>query len=430
MAGTTTYLGISYPTNTDYVKDGASAIQTVATGFDSAVAIPTYQAQTGTTYTFALSDIGKTVTANNAGAQTYTIPPNASVVWPTNATLNVVSLGAGTVTFAAGAGVTVTNLAATLEQYQSASLIRTGLNAWTVVPFGGGVAPLTDSSVSGTTGSPTVTTYTSGGINYKAYAFTGAGTITFTKTGLVDALVIAGGGGGGTSENATAGDAAAGGGAGGYRCTVSGESSGGGAAAENQLYIGQTGTYYAAVGAGGAGQISAATLTNGVNGSNSNFGFLTSVGGGGGGAQETAGSLGGSGGGGGGYIVSVIAGGAGTSSQGFAGGPSVIATRSGGGGGGAAEIGSTDAAREGGDGVASSITGTSVTRGGGGGGGVGSNLTTTAAGGDGGGGTGGASNADNATAGTANTGGGGGGGGAGKNSKNGGSGIVIVRVLA
>lgn len=132
MAGTTTYYGISYPTNTDYVKDGASAIQTVATGFDSAVAIPTYNNQTGATYTFALTDVGKTVTASNASAQTYTIPPTASVAWPTGTTLDVINLGVGTVTFAAGAGVTVTNTAQTLSQYQSARLVRTALNAWTI----------------------------------------------------------------------------------------------------------------------------------------------------------------------------------------------------------------------------------------------------------------------------------------------------------
>jgi len=143
MAGTTTYYGISYPTSTDYVKDGASAIQTVATGFDSAVAIPTYNAQTGATYTFALTDVGKTVTASNASAQTYTIPPTASVAWTASTTLRVLNLGAGVVTFAAGAGVTVTNTAQTLAQYQSARLVRTGLNAWTITPDSGPAAGLT-----------------------------------------------------------------------------------------------------------------------------------------------------------------------------------------------------------------------------------------------------------------------------------------------
>lgn len=137
MSGTTTFYGVTYPTSTDYVKDGATAIQTVATGFDSAVAIPTYNAQTGATYTFVLSDTGKTVTASNASAQTYTIPPTASVAWTASTTLRVLNLGAGVVTFAAGAGVTVTNTAQTLAQYQSANLVRTGLNAWTVVPKSG-----------------------------------------------------------------------------------------------------------------------------------------------------------------------------------------------------------------------------------------------------------------------------------------------------
>ena len=167
MAGTTTYLGITYPTSTDYVKDGATAIQTVATGFDSAVAIPTYNAQTGTTYTFALTDVGKTVTASNAAASTYTIPPTASVAWPTGTTLEITNLGAGVVTFAAGAGVTVTNTAATLAQYASAELIRTGLNAWTVTPKGGG----------GATGLTLLSTTTFSGVASQA-----SPTNTFTST--------------------------------------------------------------------------------------------------------------------------------------------------------------------------------------------------------------------------------------------------------
>lgn len=137
MSGTTQFYGVTYPSSTDYVKDGATAIQTVATGFDSAVAIPTYNAQTGATYTFVLADTGKRVTASNASSQTYTIPPTASVAWTANTTLRVLNLGAGVVTFAAGAGVTVTNTAQTLAQYQSANLVRTGLNAWTVTPDSG-----------------------------------------------------------------------------------------------------------------------------------------------------------------------------------------------------------------------------------------------------------------------------------------------------
>jgi hypothetical protein len=100
--------------------------------------IPTYNAQTGTTYTFVLADVGKTVTASNASPQTYTIPPQASVTWLANTTLNVLNLGAGLVVFVGGAGVTVTNAVQTLTQYQSARLVRTASDAWTVTPDSGG----------------------------------------------------------------------------------------------------------------------------------------------------------------------------------------------------------------------------------------------------------------------------------------------------
>lgn len=133
MSGTTTYFGITYPTNTDYVKDGASAMQTIATGFDSAVAIPTYNNQTGTTYTFVLADTSKVITSNNASAVTFTIPPQSSVAWATGASLRVANYGAGAITFAGGVGVTVTNTATTVPQYGEATLVRTGSDAWTVV---------------------------------------------------------------------------------------------------------------------------------------------------------------------------------------------------------------------------------------------------------------------------------------------------------
>jgi hypothetical protein len=183
MAGTTNFYGISYPTSTDYVKDGATAIQTVATGFDSAVAIPTYNAQTGTTYTFVLSDTGKTVTASNASAQTYTIPPTASVAWTANTTLRVLNLGAGTVTFAAGAGVTVTNTAQTLTQYQSANLVRTGLNAWTVTPDSGeasstGLTLISTTTIGTTVASVNVTgAFSATYENYKVIVSGGVGSV-------------------------------------------------------------------------------------------------------------------------------------------------------------------------------------------------------------------------------------------------------------
>lgn len=398
MAGTTTYLGITYPTSTDYVKDGASAMQTIATGFDTAVAIPTYNAQTGTTYTFALSDVGKTVTASNASSSTYTIPPQASVVWPTGATLNIVNLGAGVVTIAAGAGVTVTNSSQTLSQYQSAALVRTASNAWTVVPFVGGVATLADSAISGTTGSPTTATYTSGGINYKTYRWTGTGSVTFTRGGIVDVFIVGGGGGSGYF-------AAAGGGG------------GGGGILTQSVYL-PDGVCNVTVGAGGA-LVDNYELIGGTGfasaiGVGTNVWTYIGLGGGGGGGEVSSpqtsariGSKGASGGGtcGGGSQAGGVLLLTGMGNNGGAGGAS---SGSGGGGGyssaGSAGSGTTNGA--GGNGLTSTffdgLTGVGYA-GGGGGGNNGAN------------GTGGGN--------TANTGGGG-------RATAGGSGLVMIRVRA
>jgi hypothetical protein len=92
---------------------------------------PVQNAQTGTTFTFALSDTTKTVTANNSAASAYTIPPQSAVVWEDYTTLRLLNLGAGVVTLTAGAGVTI-NGTATVAQYSSATLIRTASNTWTI----------------------------------------------------------------------------------------------------------------------------------------------------------------------------------------------------------------------------------------------------------------------------------------------------------
>jgi hypothetical protein len=96
-------------------------------------------AQTGTTYTFVLADDCKLVTASNASAQTYTIPPAASVAYNTGSQLNIVQKGAGQVTFAAGSGVTIRSTGATAAapklraQYSSATAIYEGSDVWFVV---------------------------------------------------------------------------------------------------------------------------------------------------------------------------------------------------------------------------------------------------------------------------------------------------------
>lgn len=96
-------------------------------------------AQTGTTYTFVLTDNGKLVTASNASAQTYTIPLNSSVAYAIGAQINVIAIGAGQVSFAATAGVTIASTGATSTapklrvQYSSATLIKVATDTWYVI---------------------------------------------------------------------------------------------------------------------------------------------------------------------------------------------------------------------------------------------------------------------------------------------------------
>ena len=238
--------------------------------------------------------------------------------------------------------------------------------------------------------------------DYKVHTFTSNGTFTPTSVsgdGYVEYLVIAGGGAGAADGSTTAGNG--GGGAGGYRTGM--------LAVTAQ-------DYSITVGAGGVGALSA----NGVSGANSVFSSITSTGGGGGGwYTSTPGAAGGSGGGG--APPNAAGGAASPAGQGNAG--EAGSSNQGGGGGGAAEAGGTDGTGQGGDGLASSITGSSVTRAGGGGGSRASGGARAGGGGGGGAGGNGGAGGD----GTANTGSGGGGGVSGGASGSGGSGIVIIR---
>ena len=242
-----------------------------------------------------------------------------------------------------------------------------------------------------------------------------------------DFLVVAGGGGSG-------GDRGGGGGAGGYRASYNSEASGGGGSSESSLTLNAGVVYTITVGQGGA--LSSNTSVAATNGGNSSISGsditdIVSIGGGRGAVRsENNGSAGGSGGGA--SNDNSATGGAGTANQGFAGGANSSNDAGvAGGGGGAGAVGFQGAGNstnrgQGGVGVASTITGSSVTRAGGGGG---AGTSAGGAGGTGGGGAGSTSNG-NGTAGTANTGGGAGAGGNGGTTTGaaGGSGVVILRM--
>ena len=99
----------------------------------------TLNAQTGTTYTLALTDNGRLVTCDNASPITVSIPLNSSVAFATGAIVNIQQTGVGQVTIQGVSGVTVTSTGATatapklFAQYSAASIIKTGTDNWTVI---------------------------------------------------------------------------------------------------------------------------------------------------------------------------------------------------------------------------------------------------------------------------------------------------------
>lgn len=84
--------------------------------------------------TFTLADAGTKQLCSNASAITLTVPPQASVAWEADTEIDLVSLAAGSVTIAAGAGVTINRKGSGALQLSApgapASLIRTALNTW------------------------------------------------------------------------------------------------------------------------------------------------------------------------------------------------------------------------------------------------------------------------------------------------------------
>ena len=199
----------------------------------------------------------------------------------------------------------------------------------------------------------TVTTLPTGGTistisGYRIHTFNSSADFVTYDTKTLEYLIVAGGGGGGW-------DVGGGGGAGGMLTGSVSKSAG---------------TYSIVIGAGAAGNPNNSTQNSG---NNTTALSLTAIGGGGAGNWVTGGNSngtnngadGGSGGGAGGWDQSRT-GGNGTASQGNDGGDATTAStgRTGGGGGGAGGDGANDSTASyvaGGSGLASSITGSSVT---------------------------------------------------------------------
>jgi len=171
---TTTNFGWETPDDTDLVKDGAAAMRTLGSAIDtslvdlkggtsgqvlskasgtdmdftwiaqddSSLAI---NAQTGTSYTAVIGDgVNTLVTMDNASANTFYIPTDASVAFDVGTVLNVYMKGAGVTTITATTPGTTTVVSAgatsgspVLARYKIASCIKLAANSWTII---GGIA--------------------------------------------------------------------------------------------------------------------------------------------------------------------------------------------------------------------------------------------------------------------------------------------------
>lgn len=140
VAGTNT---LTLPPTTSDTLVGVAASQTLTgkTLTSPIITTPTLRlalnAQTGTTYTLVAADASyKLVTASNAAAITVTVPPS---IFTAGDVVNLQQIGAGQVTFAQGAGVTITSTGATATapklraQYSACSIICTASNTFTVI---------------------------------------------------------------------------------------------------------------------------------------------------------------------------------------------------------------------------------------------------------------------------------------------------------
>jgi len=100
----------------------------------------TANTQTGTTYTAVSTDQYQVlVTMNNASANAFKIPTNASVAFPVGTCITVLNLGAGTCTVSAVTSGTTTVVSAgtvpaqpTLATYKSAACLKTGTDTWVI----------------------------------------------------------------------------------------------------------------------------------------------------------------------------------------------------------------------------------------------------------------------------------------------------------
>lgn len=153
-------------------------------------------------YQFALGDASSTVVFNKSTAIIGTVPPNATVAFPIGTLIEVGQTGAGILTIAAGAGVTIRSVGGTLDftdQYQHGQLRKVATDTWNLVIWGvgsgsgGSLSTLSDVDITSPTdgqaliydaGSGTWKNMTGGGSDARILQGSGAPTVAHAKPAI------------------------------------------------------------------------------------------------------------------------------------------------------------------------------------------------------------------------------------------------------
>ena len=151
-------------------------------------------------YTLVAADKNSRVVMNSASATTITVDTG---IFSAGDSVWIHNIGAGTCTVTAGTATVDTSASLDVGQWEGGSLYFT--SASSAIFFRGGGAVSYGTATGGSSSSITVD-----GESYTLLEFTSSSTLTVTKAGLFDVLVVGGGGGGGYG----------GGGAGGYVTTT------------------------------------------------------------------------------------------------------------------------------------------------------------------------------------------------------------------
>jgi hypothetical protein len=148
-------------------------------------------------YVLVVGDVTKRTIMNSASATTITVD---DAIFTVGDVIQVANKGAGVCTITAGAGVTInTSGSLDLAQYGGGYLLCLSASTFTFFNLGGGGASY------GTATGGSSSSITIGGENYTLLTFTSDGTLTVTKAGLFDVLLIGGGGGSGAADTGACG---------------------------------------------------------------------------------------------------------------------------------------------------------------------------------------------------------------------------------